>query len=64
MPLDHEGESREQHRQTLQLISAAQARGQARTNQTNQQVADNLERIMSALQTDDNTGWCRSRARR
>ncbi len=44
---------REQHRQTLQIISTAQARGQARMVEMNQQVADNLQRIIATLETDD-----------
>jgi hypothetical protein len=43
---------REQHRQTLQIISTAQARGQARMVEMNQQVADNLQRIITALESD------------
>ena len=43
---------REQHRQTLQIITTAQARGQARMVQMNQQVADNLQRIITTLETD------------
>jgi hypothetical protein len=44
---------REQHRQTLQIISTARARGQARMVEMNQQVADNLQRIITTLETDD-----------
>jgi hypothetical protein len=44
---------REQHRQTLQIISAAKARGQARMVEMNQQVADNLQRIITTLEADD-----------
>jgi hypothetical protein len=44
---------REQHRQTLQIIGAAQARGQARMVEMNQQVADNLQRIITTLEADD-----------
>jgi integrase len=43
---------REQHRQTLQIISAAEARGQARMVEMNQQVAGNLHRIITALEAD------------
>jgi integrase len=43
---------REQHRQTLQIISTAQARGQTRMVEMNQQVADNLEGIITALEAD------------
>jgi hypothetical protein len=44
---------REQHRQTLQIISAAEARGQKRLVETNRQVADNLEKIITSLEGDD-----------
>ena len=40
-----------QHRQTLQIISAAEARGQARMAEMNQQVAGNLEKIITALRS-------------
>ena len=43
---------RQQHQQTLQIISAAQARGQARMVAMNQQVADNLEKIITSLEDD------------
>jgi hypothetical protein len=43
---------RRQHQQTLQIISAAQARGQARMAEMNQQVADSLQRIITALEAD------------
>ncbi len=46
---------REQHRQALQIISTAQARGNSRLVEMNQQVADNLQRIITVLETD-NTG--------
>jgi hypothetical protein len=42
-----------QREQTLQIITAAEARGQARLVQMNQQVADNLQKIITALETDD-----------
>jgi hypothetical protein len=43
----------QQHRhQTLQIISAAQARGQTRLVEMNQQVVDNLARIITALEQD------------
>ena len=45
---------REQHQQTLQIIAKAEARGQARMVEMNKQVADNLHRIITALETDDN----------
>jgi len=44
---------REQHRQTLQIISAAEARGQRRVIEMNQQVATNLERIITSLQEEE-----------
>jgi hypothetical protein len=40
---------REQHQQTLQIISAAEARGQMRMAEMNRRVAGNLERIITAL---------------
>jgi integrase len=43
---------RQQRQQTLQIISAAQARGQARMVAMNQQVADNLEKIITSLEDD------------
>lgn len=43
---------RQQHQQTLQIISAAEARGQTRITEMNQQVADNLEKIITALEND------------
>ncbi len=43
-----------QHRQqTLQVITAAEARGQTRMVEMNRQVADNLEKIITALETDE-----------
>jgi len=45
---------RAQHQQTLQIITAAQARGQQRMAEMNQQVAGNLEKIITALEGDDN----------
>ncbi len=44
---------REQHRTTLQIISAAEARGQTRVAQMNRQVAGNLEKIITALEAGD-----------
>ena len=42
-----------QHRQqVLQIISAAEARGQLRLVEMNQQVLGNLDRIITALETD------------
>jgi hypothetical protein len=46
---------RQHHQQTLQLIAAAQARGQARMVEMNRQVAANLDKIITALQ-DSQTG--------
>jgi hypothetical protein len=43
---------RRQHQQTLQIISAAQARGQTRMAEMNQQVADSLQWIITALEAD------------
>jgi hypothetical protein len=44
---------RAQHATTLQVISAAEARGQTRMAQMNQQVASNLEKIITALENDE-----------
>jgi hypothetical protein len=44
---------RQQHQQLLQLTSAAQARGQARLAEMNRQVADNLNKIITALEDDE-----------
>jgi integrase len=43
---------RQQHQQTLQIISAAEARGQTRMVEMNRQVADNLEKIIATLDDD------------
>ncbi len=43
---------RQQHQHILQIISAAEARGQTRLTQMNREVADNLEKIISALEGD------------
>ena len=44
------------HRQELlQIISAAEARGHTRQAEMNQQVADNLEKIITTLETDSDT---------
>jgi hypothetical protein len=53
---------REQHRLSLQIISAAKARGRGRMVEMNQQVADNLHRIITALEADQHgeaQGRCR-----
>lgn len=47
-----------QHRATMQIITAAEAGGQARVAEMNWQVAGNLGKIIAALQdkgTDENT---------
>jgi hypothetical protein len=43
---------REQRQQLLQIVSAAEARGQARVAEMNRQVLDNLEKIITGLETD------------
>jgi hypothetical protein len=43
---------RAHHQQTLQIISAAEARGQQRLAQMNRQVAGNLEKIITAIASD------------
>jgi hypothetical protein len=43
----------EHHRQVLQIISAAEARGQQRLAEMNRQVLGNLDRIIGALEDDD-----------
>ena len=43
---------RQQHQQILQIISTAEAHGQTRLTQMNRQVADNLEKIITALEND------------
>ena len=45
---------RAQHHATLEIISTAEARGQTRMAQMNRQVAGNLEKIITALEADDN----------
>ncbi len=44
---------RTHHQQVLQIISAAEAHGRTRLVEMNQQVADNLEKIITALEHDD-----------
>jgi integrase len=44
---------RQQHGQILHIISAAEARGQTRLIEMNQQVADNLHKIITSLEADD-----------
>lgn len=46
---------REQRQQLLQIISAADARGQARVVEMNRQVLGNLDRIITGLETDTNS---------
>jgi hypothetical protein len=45
-----------QRKQTLQIISAAEANGHARLAEMNRQVAGNLDSIISALQADGSAG--------
>jgi integrase len=40
------------HQQTLQMIATAEARGQTRIAEMNRQIATNLEKIITALETD------------
>lgn len=43
---------REHRRQVIEIITAAQARGQARLVEMNQHVARNLDTIITALEND------------
>jgi hypothetical protein len=43
---------RQHHKEILQIIKAAEARGQTRLMQMNQQVATNLEKIIAGLGGD------------
>jgi hypothetical protein len=43
---------RQQRDQLLQIVSAAEARGQLRLVEMNQQVIGNLDRIITSLETD------------
>jgi len=45
-----------QHQATLQIITAAEASGQARVAEMNRQVADNLGKIIAALEDDGTSG--------
>ena len=46
-----------QRQQTLQIITAAEANGQARVAEMNKQVAANLDKIITALETgEDDSG--------
>jgi hypothetical protein len=47
---------REHREQVLQIISAAEARGQTRLIEMNRQVADNLDKIITALDNDGSDG--------
>ena len=47
---------RDQQQATLQIISAAEAAGQARVAEMNRQVAGNLGKIITALEDDDSEG--------
>jgi hypothetical protein len=44
---------RDQHRQTLQIITAAEARGHTRQAEMNRQIAGNLAKIITSLEADD-----------
>ncbi|MGH3504097.1 MAG: hypothetical protein ACRDQA_24855, partial [Nocardioidaceae bacterium] len=44
---------RQQHQQTLEIITAAEARGQTRIVEMNRQVAHNLNKIITALEDDN-----------
>ena len=41
-----------QRQELLQIISTAEARGQKRIVEMNQQVTDNLEKVITALETE------------
>ena len=45
-----------QRQQTLQIITAAEANGQARVAEMNRQVAGNLDKIITALEADSRDG--------
>jgi hypothetical protein len=47
---------REHRHHVLQIISAAEARGQTRLVEMNQQVADNLGKIIATLEDDGSDG--------
>jgi DNA-binding GntR family transcriptional regulator len=44
---------RQHHQQLLQIINAAEARDQARMVEMNRQVADNLTKVITSLEQDD-----------
>ena len=46
----------DQRRQVIQIISAAEARGQQRLAEMNRQVLGNLDQIIAALETRADTG--------
>jgi hypothetical protein len=45
-----------QRQQTLQIITAAEANGQARVAEMNKQVAGNLDKIIASLEEDGEEG--------
>ena len=47
---------REHRQQVVQIISAAEARGQQRVLEMNQQVLGNLDAIITALASDTHSG--------
>ena len=47
---------REHRHQVLQIISAAEARGQSRLVEMNRQAADNLDKIITTLDNDGSDG--------
>jgi hypothetical protein len=47
---------RAQRQQLIQIISAAEARGQARLVEMNQQVLGNLDQVINALDDESQTG--------
>ena len=47
---------RDQHRQALEIISTAEARGHTRQAEMNRQVAGNLSKIIASLEDSDGTG--------
>jgi len=51
LPQDHA-----QRRETLQIISAAEANDHARVAEMNRQVAGNLDKIITALEADGQDG--------
>jgi F0F1-type ATP synthase membrane subunit b/b' len=47
---------REHRQQVLQIITAAEARGQARLSEMNRQVAANLDKIITSLEAEPGPG--------